>query len=577
MTPTSVEGKKLYEISINLEKSDRKKLGLTFPVNIFVQDPLVANKHKEEGILGIEAIDIDWEPGLMDGPTNARVAVVDYNTETGILAKPVEWDGEKKAFVGADDPKSFQFHQVNVWAVVQNTLAFFEDPLVMGRPIPWSFDGNRLIVIPHAGVMRNAFYDRRSKSLQFYYFFSKGEPVYTCLSHDIVTHETGHAILDGIRPYYYLTSSVQTAAFHEFLADLTAILSALRNNNVRRAVANISKGKIWESDVISDLAEQFAQDEIKEAYGDAQRYYLRTARNEKTLNDIKILWEPHDCSEVLTGAMFKIISLLTTLHMENGRSPKYALWKATDHVTRLAFRALDFCPPVDIQFIDYAQAVLHANKLAYPKDTLGYQEIVREVFEKRGLKKLDVEKVPSITSLIWRYNIDSIANSRTAAYNFLNDNRGHLDIPVHQDFEVVDLYYTDKIGGGRQKLPREIILEYVWKEDVILEDERFGRFRGQIIPLLCGGTLVFDGRGNILHWSKKSGTQTGELQKEGELRKRSFLDYIEKLIQANMIGLVDAESSAGLDIYQPAVIEKEVNGALNLEMTPYLLHAGKEQ
>lgn len=572
-----VEDRKLYEVSLDLSKDVRKKLGLRFPVKIFVQDPLVAQKHKTEGILGIENIDLDWEPGLADGPTSARVAVVDYNADTGILAKPVTWDAESKGFVGADVPSSVQFHQVNVWAIVQNTLAFFEDPYVMGRPIPWGFDGNKLVVVPHAGIMKNAFYDRRSKSLQFYYFGSEDKPVYTCLSHDIVTHETGHAILDGIRPYYYEISSAQTAAFHEFLADLTAILSALRNNNVRHAVAEISDGNIWRNEVIADLAEQFAQDEVKKTYEDAQRYYLRTARNEKTMKDIENKWEPHDCSEVLTGAMFEILARITKLHMDDyGRSAKDALWRATDHLNRMAFRALDYGPPVDIQFIDYARAVLRANELAYPRDTLGYHKIVREVFENRGLTELDPLPAPYSIRLIWKYDISSIASSHTAAYHFLNDNRGHLDIPLHQDIEVADVYYTDKVVGGNKKLPREIILEYVWKEDATLEGERFGRFQGQIIPLLCGGTLVFDARGNILCWSKKGGTQKGEVEQEGQRRREKLLDYVEKLIQAGVIGLTDGEVSDGLGIYQPAVVARRVNGALHLEMTPHLLHPSKE-
>jgi hypothetical protein len=29
--------------------------------------------------------------------------------------------------------------------------------------------------------------------------------------------------------------------------------------------------------------------------------------------------------------------------------------------------------------------------------------------------------------------------------------------------EIADIYYTDKVGGGNRRLPREIILEYVWK------------------------------------------------------------------------------------------------------------------
>jgi hypothetical protein len=184
----------LYEVSRHLSRDDREALGLRFPVRVFVQDPLVAEKHKREGGLGVEEIHLDWEPGLTDGPTSARVAVVDYNADTGVTAKPAPWNAEAKTYVDADDPDNFQFHQVNVWAIVQHTLAFFEDPYVMGRPIPWGFDGNKLIVVPHAGTMRNAFYDRQSKSLQFYYFLSDERPIYTCLSHDIVAHETGRCL-----------------------------------------------------------------------------------------------------------------------------------------------------------------------------------------------------------------------------------------------------------------------------------------------------------------------------------------------------------------------------------------------
>jgi hypothetical protein len=105
------------------------------------------------------------------------------------------------------DANSRQFHQVSAWALVQCALAFFEDPSALGRSIPWAFEGNRLIVVPHAGYGENAYYDRSSKSLQFYYFGSDADTVYTCLSVDIVYHECGHAVLDGIRPLFHESSN----------------------------------------------------------------------------------------------------------------------------------------------------------------------------------------------------------------------------------------------------------------------------------------------------------------------------------------------------------------------------------
>jgi hypothetical protein len=87
--------------------------------------------------------------------------------------------------------KNVHYHQLNVWAVVQRVLEFYEDPQALGRPVPWGFDGNRLIVVPHAGYGENAFYDQHSKSLQFYYFGDLDNPGYTCLSHDIITTRPG--------------------------------------------------------------------------------------------------------------------------------------------------------------------------------------------------------------------------------------------------------------------------------------------------------------------------------------------------------------------------------------------------
>ncbi len=573
-----VEDTKLYEVSLDLSTKDRERLKLRVPAKIFVQDPLVAQKNKKKGILGIEEILLDWEPGLADGPTSARVAVVDYNADNGVLVKPVQWSPEKKMFVGADDPKSFGFHQVNVWAIVQNTLNFFEDPFVMGRPIPWGFDGNRLIVVPHAGITKNAFYNRQGKCLQFYYFVNNGAPVYTCLSHDIVAHETGHAILDGIRPFYYETSSVETAAFHEFIADLTAILSALRNGSVRKAVANISKGDLWKTNVISAIGEEFAKNDVESTYGAAQRYYLRTACNKRTMENIKDSFEPHACSEVLTGAMFQILARMTKVHINKyGVSAKKALWRATQHLNSIAFRALDYSPPVDIQFMDYAQAVVSADQLAYPVDIYGYMKIAQKVFAERGLKDLKPLAPPLSVELTWKYKLASVANSRTAAYHFLNDNRDELQIPASQDFEIADLYYTDKVVGGYKRLPREIVLEYVWREDVMLEGDGFGALEGKFFSLLCGGTLVFDERGNILYWSKKGGTQKGEAIDEGKRRKEKLLDYIRKLVDSRQIEMVDADALTTVGLRKPPVMGWQAGNKLNLEMTPEFFHSTEEE
>ena len=102
--------------------------------------------------------------------------------------------------------------------------------------------------------------------------------VYTCLSTDIINHEFGHAVLDGIRPYYFESSLVETAAFHEFIGDLTAILIILRNNEFRNHLADTTKGDLSGSSHLSRIAEQFGK-----TVGDEP--YLRTALNRRTMSE----------------------------------------------------------------------------------------------------------------------------------------------------------------------------------------------------------------------------------------------------------------------------------------------------
>jgi hypothetical protein len=592
--PPTDEHENLYEVAYLLSENVKSDLGMTFNATIYLQDPLVAEKNSK---LGLAFISLDWEPGFASGPTSERIAVVDYNADSNELAEPARWSKEEWGFVGLKnqplDPYEIdtpQFRQVNAWAIVHDVLSVFQHPRVMGRPIPWAFEGNRLIVVPNAGYAQNAFYDRSSKSLQFYRCGSTEKPVYTCLSHDIVAHETGHAILDGIRPFYNEISSIQTSAFHEFIADLTAIITALRLEDVRHVVADESDGDLSKDSVIGDLAEMLGQDLALSVQGSAARPFLRTAHNSETMDYLKNNWSCHHCSKVLTGTMFEVLTRMTWKQRAPesaggmGNSPREALWNATTHFTRLALRALDYCPSVGIQFIDYARAVLRADKFAFPRDELGYREIICDVFHKRGFCAKGEEEgdicdleplVQPFNVEFHRYDINRVSSSRTAAYHFLNMNRDLLQIPANQDIAVVDLYDTDKEVSAGSKLPKEIILEYIWREDLCLKGKRFGRYEGELVQLLCGGTIVFDERGNVLYFVHKPGIEDKNNRKEGKKRQKRLFDYIESLIDAKLIGMEGEAEEKTMDAWKPAVEGKRIGGSLRFEASHRLRHHGK--
>lgn len=478
-----------------------------------------------------------------------------------------------------------QFHQVNVWAIVQNALDFFEGGFALGRSIPWAFEGNRLIVVPHAGYGENAFYDRRSKSLQFYYFDGEAGRVFTCLSSDIINHEFGHAILDGIRPYYIEAILPETAAFHEFVGDLTAILISFRNKEFRHHVARKSNGDLSADTALNRIAEEFGRT-VK------NRAYLRTALNCKKMADVINSQQPHLMSEVLTGAMFNIIRKLS-VHYQNKQlktdkthSVLESFWFTVQRMQSMAIQPLDLLPPVDVSFKDYALAVLRAEELANATDPDGYRPLMLDVFLQRGiLDTRDVEMLKEKRQLFDRLTLDvfhdaaTIAGSRADAYRFLDDNRERLLVPANANLIVADLYTTQKLGRQGRRLPRQIILQYIWREDVLLDGAQYGRFDGQWTSLLCGGTLALDQDGNLMAWHRKPGTtfkgrgqRSDDEEKEaaaGNARLKAFLEALAQRIKASRVGAAPGGEKGLLPGYIPPLTSRVVDGSLRFELTPH--------
>jgi hypothetical protein len=227
--------------------------------------------------------------------------------------------------------------------------------------------------------------------------------------------------------------------------------------------------------------------------------------------------------------------------------------------------------------------VLHNFELYEPVSSprrAYYGELIRRVFHERkicdrpaeecaaGRCALDVGELPRTWNVY--HDIDNISRSRTGAYYFLNDNRRELEIPPDQDVVVVDLYDTNKFGRSAHRLPREIVVEYVWREEFELDEPRFGHLRGQTAELLCGGTLVLDGRGNVLSWFHKPGTQLEKNRPEGLERLERLRDHLARQSGRGRIGLRGESEVEVFGHWTPPIVADTQSGALRLEIAPHL-------
>src|SRR5262249_7356065 len=142
-----------------------------------------------------------------------------------------------------------------------------------------------------------------------------------------------------------------------------------------------------------------------------------------------------------------------------------------------------------------------------------YREVMLDCFVKRGilteadkdqfLRPGPVFKRPPLDVF---HPVEAIAASRGGAYRFLDDNRAKLMIPLNADIVVSEIIRANKFTRDGRPLPEQIIVQYIWHEELLLDGERFGRFAGERTTMLCGATMVLDQNGNQIHWARKPGS-----------------------------------------------------------------------
>lgn len=253
---------------------------------------------------------------------------------------------------------------------------------------------------------------------------------------------------------------------------------------------------------------------------------------------------------------------------------------------QMAIQPLDLLPPVDVTFKDYALAVLRMEQIANPSDPDDYRGMMMEVFQKRGiLDEGDLRNLREPRQVFERltldvyHDVDRLATSRAEAYRFLDDNRDRLFIPDNVDVTVSDLYSAQKLTRQARRLPEQLIIQYVWREDVELTGREFGRFEGQSASLLCGGTLSLDRDGTVLAWVRKPGIgfegigqRKGDDVIERELGLKRLAEFKKSIVgrvKAGRIGNVPGGAKGLLGTKIPPLISREVDGALRFEISPH--------
>jgi hypothetical protein len=291
----------------------------------------------------------------------------------------------------------------------------------------------RLRLYPHALRQQNAYYSPAKKALLFGYFNAPtadprdelpGGLVFTCLSHDIIAHETTHAILDGIHPRLLDASNDDMLAFHEAFADVVAIFQHFTLPELLLDQVQKTRGELARNNLLVQLAVQFARSTnrgqaLRNALGTIDENGKREPPDPTTYSRTK---EPHARGAILVAAIFdaflriyedrvadlrRIATQGTGILPEGDIHPDLArrfaneAVKAAGRVLTVCIRAIDYLPPVDITFGDYLRALITADADVVPDDPCRYRLAFIEAFRERGIYPVDVRTL-SEESLRWK-------------------------------------------------------------------------------------------------------------------------------------------------------------------------------
>lgn len=488
---------------------------------------------------------------LAPGPKGHRIHVIDYDSTRNRFHAPFAMNPQKDRYAGASDPAALvadrNFHAQNVYGHVATTLVQFEAAL--GRHVSWSFASrvHHLKVAPHAFVDANAFYSRADEALVFGYFpidpagrnRRPGDFVFSCLSADVVVHETTHALLDGLRSELMRPSTPDQPAFHEGFADIVALLSALsREALLKDALPRttmrgkqlietkfLRPGPLRKS-MFLEVAEQFGKALAKQGAIARRSQALRCSAllDPKKTNYGSLLRgdaEPHALGEVLVAAFMNAFVEIWCARSQKldpthsgyadlDRAAADGARAATD-LLHMAIRAIDYLPPTNMTFPDFLSALLTSDRELFPGDgEFDYRAHLLKNFADYGIHPVTREGYWQPPDLKQRaklaYGFSGYAEmtwDREASMRFIWENRAALGIETDAITKVNFVRPCVRTGPSGFLL-RETVVEYFQLLDLTAADLKAYRLRrpegmalSTPVRLMGGGTLVFDDYGQL--------------------------------------------------------------------------------
>lgn len=445
-------------------------------VSVYPQDPLAS------GVAVKDTDDVVIKPDL----SNGRVRIEDNRDH----AKP-DADGN---FVFADGSDGIA--QTNTLYYTTKTLDAFEG--YRGGKIGWATRREQLTVNPHEQQGRNAYYSRGGGGTA--YFFDNSPALNTVVktanATDVVSHETGHALLDGLRPGFFSTHDLETGAFHESFGDCAAMLMCLKDAGNRAKLAEQTGGDLRKHNVLSSLAEEFgaAVNRDNKDPNDDHRTYLRTGINNFKYTDPKNLppgrgdhdnmgAQVHSFSRLFSASFYDCLESIVKQSVAEGQSFDEALQTAEKVAGPLLVRSIESGSTSQARYKALALGIIAGDKANGGK----YAEGLKQVFLNREIiSAADVKAQEERQAQIPAVQLPAGELNNGNSLEFLEANMETLGLPADKLYTPENVTRNDK---------GETFVSFRYAEEVPVT---VAGLEDKVTDVQGGVNLVFDASGKLV-------------------------------------------------------------------------------
>lgn len=335
----------------------------------------------------------------------------------GTMPKAQPWPADSDAFLRWQCREAL-LRAVSAWEKIAGPLRRWQH-------------GTRLRVDADIGEELNAYYDRESVGYAHQRSARNGRLRRFAASVDVVAHEAGHAFLDALRPELWDSNLPEPNAFHEAFGDCVAILTALADRDLRRALL-AADPKLARANFVETLMESLANG-IRDEVPGHNAAKPRRGRNRHRWTFFTslpadggpgvLIADSHSFGQVFVGCFY---DTLRNIFLAGRRHDEAALWSAARTAGRLLARAARKAPHGPRFFQSVGRAMtLEDDALSGGR----HHEAIRLAFKAHGILLGSVAALAPRAMLEGPAPKAAVGGPTVMAKSTLEDLRARLSLP----------------------------------------------------------------------------------------------------------------------------------------------------